>query len=370
MRRPPRLVALALLGLGLLGGALGGTWAAFSATTSSPAGSLAAKRVFPGDRVVTAFDLRDASGGSESNVSWEPAYDDARMVRTAANLLSSYNAARYVDLTLAGARPSGLSVTGPQFVIELASQGGKDSGNACFWFEVRRASTDEVLGSHGSGSSPVACSSGATSSTTSTSIPSVTTTDFANDLKIRAYLWETGAKKVDIDQAVVTGSTPYASFTLYPTGLGDASGGGAPATTTWSLVAADSSQHDSASNWATSFSSTRYLKAAFEPFLPTGATVSAATLTHAYRSRDSGATTCFYYEVYEGTTLLGAHGSSSSPYSCNSSNSTWVTDSVALSEVTGPVQANSLVIRLYGRNSAGKKSQTDRTVVTFTSHLD
>ena len=46
--------------------------------------------------------------------------------------------------------------------MKFASTGGAGSGNACFYFEVRRASTGAVLGTYGSSGSPVACSTGAT----------------------------------------------------------------------------------------------------------------------------------------------------------------------------------------------------------------
>jgi hypothetical protein len=72
-------------------------------------------------------------------------------------------------------------------------------------------------------------------------------------------------------------------------------------------------------------------------------------------------TTCFYFEVYSGSNLIGTHGSPASPVSCNSSPLSYVTDTVSLPEVSSAALANSVSIKLYLRNSAalGGASQHD-----------
>ena len=91
--------------------------------------------------------------------------------------------------------------------MKFASIGGAGSGNACFYFEVRRASTGAVLGTYGSSASPVACSAGATQGVSTTDISAqVTNTTIANDLRIRVFGVETGAKAWRIDSGTVTGS--------------------------------------------------------------------------------------------------------------------------------------------------------------------
>ena len=64
--------------------------------------------------------------------------------------------------------------------------------------------------------------------------------------------------------------------------------------------------------------------------------------------------------------MIGTHGSSSNPVSCNSSTSTWVTDTVSLPEVNTPALANGLIIRLYVRNNAGEESQHDLAQLNIT----
>ena len=106
--------------------------------------------------------------------------------------------------------------------MKFASTGGAGSGNACFYFEVRRASTGAVLGTYGSSGSPVACSTGATQTVSTTDISAqVTNTTIANDLRIRVLGVETGAKAWKVESATVTGATTLGNYTLYPNTLVD-----------------------------------------------------------------------------------------------------------------------------------------------------
>ena len=86
------------------------------------------------------------------------------------------------------------------------------------------------------------------------------------------------------------------------------------------------------------------------------------TLTHSYRPQ-AASTLCYYFEVYNGTTLLASHGSSSSNVSCNSSATTFVTDSISLPEVNSVALANAVTVKIYMRTNPGKPSQQD--VVTL-----
>jgi hypothetical protein len=119
-------------------------------------------------------------------------------------------------------RPGGLSVSTPVFNFRLASAGGAQAGNACFWFQVR--SGGSVIGTHGSYASAAGCSAGTTQTTISTAIAEVTSTDQVNGLVVLVYPWETGTKTkvVNVDLATVTGSTPYNTFTAYETQWVDA----------------------------------------------------------------------------------------------------------------------------------------------------
>jgi hypothetical protein len=92
--------------------------------------------------------------------------------------------------------------------------------------------------------------------------------------------------------------------------------------------------------------------------VPTGATAISGTFKHSYKSATSGDNTCWYFEVYNGATLLATHGSSVSPVSCNSTSS-FVTDTVSLPEVNSVTKANNLIIRVYVDNSGFRKSSHD-----------
>ena len=111
----------------------------------------------------------------------------------------------------------------------------------------------------------------------------------------------------------------------------------------------------SASDWSSSFDPARYLDLTFPAYVAPGSVVSGATFRHAYRSATDGDTTCYYFEVYSGGSLLATHGSASSPVSCNGG-SGYVTDVIPLPEVDSDSRADDLTVRLFVRNSGGRKS--------------
>ena len=338
-------IAVALLLIAGLSVAVEGTYAAFFATTSNGSNSFGSKTIFPRDRSISARDLRDASSGSEANKSDPLSYvGDALTTTSAGNMVSGSNT--YLEFTMSSHLPAGRSVTGAQFKFSLASQGGPGSGNACFWFEVR--SGGSVIGTHGSYASSIGCSSGNTLAEFDTSISEVSTTDIANGLVVRAYAWETsGAKKVKVDLATVTGTTASTSFTSYEQQLVDTSSG--TVTTPWLLSSVDAVIHTSASAWPAAAATTKYLKLTFDPAVPSGAVISSATLNFVYKPSAAASSPglCYYADVFQGTTLLGSHGSSSSAYSCNTSGTVYVTDAISLTEVNTAAKANALVVKLY-----------------------
>jgi len=111
----------------------------------------------------------------------------------------------------------------------------------------------------------------------------------------------------------------------------------------------------SSTGWSTSFDTSRYLDLTFPAYVPTGSLVTGGTFRHSYRSATGGDTTCYYFEVYSGATLIATHGSSGSPVSCNAG-TTYVTDVISLPEVDTVAEANGLTIRLYVKNSGGRRS--------------
>jgi hypothetical protein len=363
-RRGAIAVTVTAAALGLAGIA----WAAFSNTTSNPAGTFTAKRIFPGLRTTSAWQISDQADTSASVENDDFLAVDAVEYRTLQNVTTGSN--QYVDVDFYATRPAGLSVSGAQATIAIASQGGAGSGNACYWFEVRLASTNALLSTHGSYAAAVSCSTGQTQAAISTSIASgVTSTDIVNDLRLRIYPWETsGGKKADIDQAIVSGSTPYTSFEAYEKQVTDVTG--ASTTTQWGLAASGGTFYESSGNWATTYAANRYIAYTVKPFVPTGSVITSASFKHSYRSRDAGATTCWYFEAYQGTTLIASYGSSGSPISCNSSNTTWVTNTTSMPAVDTVAEANGLIIRIYMTNTATRKSQHDLFEVSFDYYLD
>jgi hypothetical protein len=356
-------------------------FAAFNSAVTGGSMSVTSKRIFPGPRVASAWDLRDASSGVEANNSDPLSYADGLVQTPSTAIASGTN--RYLEYTFSSARPGGTSVSSMQFNFRLASAGGGNSGNGCFWFDVR--SSGSVLASHGSYASPVGCSTATAQATFSTSIPEVTSTDQVNGLVVRVYPWETGAttKKVNVDMATVTGATPYvASFTAYETQAVDDTSG-TPSTLAWSLATGDSTTFTDATTWPSAAPTTaRYLKLTFDPAVPTGAVITSVTLTNVWRASanlTNGGTLCYYLESFNGAASLGTHGSGSSAQNCNSSGANNVTDSVSLPEVNTVTKANGLVIKLYywisplcggGGNPTCVKSVTDQAQVTFNYYLD
>jgi hypothetical protein len=372
------------------GAVIGSALASFAVVSVSLAGlsslatggpqTIVSKRIFPGPRSVPAQDVRDASSGAESNKSDAISYADAVVNQTSTAIAAGTN--RYLEYTMNSGRPGGIAVSSPVFNFRLASAGGAQSGNACFWFDVR--SGGSVIGTHGSYASSAGCSTGTTQTTFSTAIPEVTNTDQVNGLVVRIYPWETGGKTkvVNVDMATVGGSTPYAAFTAYEIESVDDTSG-TPATTPWSLATVDATTYTAASNWPSAApATTKYLKPTFEPFIPTGSVVTGATLTNVWRASGTvtnGGTLCYYLETFNGATSLGTHGSSGSPVACTNSGTTFTTDTISLPEVNTVAEANSLVIKLYywisplcggGGNPGCVKTVTDQAQVTFSYYLD
>lgn len=123
------------------------------------------------------------------------------------------------------------------------------------------------------------------------------------------------------------------------------------------------------SGWSTSFANSRYLKLTFPAYVPAGSLVTSATFRHEYRSATAGHTTCYYFEVYSGVTLLATHGSTGSPLSCNATTS-YASDAVALPEVDSVAEANSVSIKLFVQNSGGRPSLHRTATLGVTSSLD
>jgi hypothetical protein len=301
----------------------------------------------------SAWDVRDASSATESNASEPHAFSGDSRTATSGGLLSGFDPSRYLQLDYNSPLPPGLGASGASFDFDFAAAGAGQA--ACFYFEVRRISTGNVIGTHGDSGNPVACQTGTAIKSTATPLPEVDATQVADDLRVRVFVSNSLLGGITRDRATVSGTANGAPFRLYETKITDATGL-VPNTTPWGLATSgDGAAYQSAAAWPTSFSASRYLKLTFPAYVPSGAPVSNVTFRHSYRPATLG-TTCFYFEVYSQGNLIGTHGgpgNPGNPVSCNSSTSNYVTDAVSLPEVSSAAKADDLSIRLYLRNSTG-----------------
>ena len=338
--------------------------AGFSSLASS-GGSVSTQRIFAGVRSAWPSDVRDASGGgAETNSSDVLSYADGLTVTTK-SWSSAFAATRFDDFDFAGGRPAGVPVTSATFNFTFAPSRSND--DACFYVEVRRASTNALLGTHGSSGSPSACSTGSTVSATVSISAEVTSTDIANDLRLRVYANNSTNRPIKIDLASVTVTTPWFTTTLLEKRWDDEANAASTAAL-WPLVATDGTAYTTVGNLATTFNAARYVKFTPNQAVPVGAAISGAQVQFAYKSATAGDTTCWYFEVYNGTTLIGTHGSSGAPVSCNATTS-YVTNTVAIPELDTDAEANGLVLKAFLRNSGSRKASVELVQVDLTYYL-
>lgn len=367
MRRLPdsagRVLLAVVVAAGALIGATGAAHAIFAHTAPSTATTISTKRLFPSSHTVAASTVRDLSGGPDLNAS-EPlsAAADGRTAASGAWGVS-FSASRFYDVDFPDVLPDGLAVTTATLALRFASV----SGTTCVYLEVRSRSTGAVLGTKGSAVTPLRCA-GTAVTTVSIQLPELATTAAADDLRLRVFGRNTASAAATFDQATVDGATPFGPFTLLPVRTTNQATG-TPTVTNWSLAgAADGSSFLSAGQWKPNYDVTRSLRLTFPAVVPTDATVTAATFTHAARDVDA-VSACYYFEVLAGATLLGTHGSPAAPYCANGG--AFVTETVALPEVTTAAAANSLTVRLFVSNGSGdKRSEHDLATLTVRYHVD
>jgi hypothetical protein len=216
-RRATFVVAIVALAT-LIAGTTGLSLAIFTSQHQSQA-ALGTKALFPGERVTPAFQVGDASSGSEVDSSDPFAFSGDGLTTTTSAWSTAFAPDRYVEFDLNNSLASGVAVSAATLDLRFASAG---TGQACYYFDVRRISTGAVLGTYGGPGSPIGCVTGSTQTSFSTSIASVSTTSVANDLRIRLFGDESGGAGMTIDLATVGGSTAYQAFTLYPVTFRDA----------------------------------------------------------------------------------------------------------------------------------------------------
>jgi hypothetical protein len=341
--------------------------AAFTTTVTGGGMALSTKRIFPGVRSAWPWDVRDASGGgAETNNSDALSFADS-VTSTTKNWSSTFAATRFDDFDFSSGRPPGIAISSAAFNFTFAPSRAVD--NACFYLEVRRASTNALLGTHGSSGSPSSCANlGAQVAATVDISAEVTNTDVANDLRIRVYANQSGSKAIKIELASVSITTPYSNATMLETRWDDEANAAA-AVTLWPFVATDGTAYTSVAGFATTFNAARYIKLTPTESVSTSATISSAQVQFAYKSNTAGDTTCWYFELYNGGTLIGTHGSSGTPISCNATAS-FVTDTVSIPELNTPAAANNVVLKIYMKNSGGRKANIDLAQLDVNYYLD
>lgn len=308
----------------------------------------------PQSVTTAAWNLGDASSGTEVNASDAIAFpSDGRTVTTTAPT-TAFATTRYLLVDYNAALPTTVIPSSGTFNFRFASAAANTS---CFYFDVRRASTDAVIATHGSSASPVGCVSNTTQTSFSTPLPEVNSIAIANDLRVRVYIRNSASAAPAVDEATVSLNTPAGTGTLYDNAFTDKVNAGTT-NRTWPLVAAGGTAFTSAANWSSSFAASRYLKYTFPAYVPNGATVTGASFTHRYRSSGSGSV-CWYFEVLSGSTVIGTHGSAAAPINCNSSTSTYQQDTVSLPEIDSVAEANTAVVKVYMRNASSRKSTID-----------
>jgi hypothetical protein len=205
---------------------------AFTSTVTGGGGALTTKRIFSGVRSTSAWTIRDASGGgAEANKDDPLSYADGVTTMSGSAWSTTFSTTRYLEFDFNSVLPGGLGVSSPQLNFRMAST--NNAATWCFYVEVYRISTSTLIGTHGSSGAPT-CNSGTTQTTTQVSLPEVTTTTIANDLRVRIYVNDSKSKASATDMATITGSTPYSAFTADEQVYRDASSG-TPAATNWAL---------------------------------------------------------------------------------------------------------------------------------------
>src|SRR3954447_1932456 len=182
-----------------------------------------------------------------------------------------------MDIDYDSVAPAGVTPQSVTFNFDVADDNA-DTKKTCFYFEVRRASTGTVLGTFGSSGSPIACGASSVQQETVTSIVSaVSSTDIANDLRIRVFASDEGNNTFRIDRATVSTKAYGKTWTEYAQSSSDAFDT-TPATTTWGPAKADGSGYTTGSNWPTAFSATKFLELTFPSNAPGSGTLVSAKL--------------------------------------------------------------------------------------------
>lgn len=351
-------VAVGMIVASMLGAVSGATFASFTATAFSIGPTVSTKRIFPGTRTSAAFNIADASGGgtgpaTDASSPFAAAGDGLTVLTSA--WAAGFAAGRYFDAKFSSPLPGNVPVTNAVVTIVVTPT----SGTACAYFEVLSPAA-VVLATLGSPAAPYGGCFSATKTFTLT-VPQVVSTDQANDLVVRTYANSTTGAALTVDQATVSVTTPYQTTTLYPVQTTDSASGTSAAPLPWSVAAADGTAYRNQGNWSKNLALDQLLIYTFPAFTPPGATVTGATWTHSFKDANNNSQ-CYQFDVYAGATRIGQH-----PAVCNP-DSFYLTNTVALPEITTAAYANGISVRVYGSNNGGSKRSLDDVVTLGISY--
>ena len=108
---------------------------------------------------------------------------------------TSFDSSRYLDLTFPPYVAGGATVTGATFDFAYRSLDG--AGTTCYYVEVY--SGGSLIGSHGSGASPVSCNGAGSYVSDSISLPEVSSVAVANDLTVRVFMSNSAGARSQIN---------------------------------------------------------------------------------------------------------------------------------------------------------------------------
>ena len=309
----------------------------------------------------SAYNLRDASNGTEVDASNPASFADALNFSSPA-WGPSFSATSYLDFALGSPLRDGSAVTSASLAFRFANAA---SAQGCFYVEVRRASTNALVSTSGSAASPY-CVSGTSQTTTDVELNGVTSGTIANDLKLRVYGRSSTSQAFVVDQATGSVTGNDGTFTLHPERL-IVGTGGSEFPFAWSLSFDDDDPFENTTAWGSTYSTSRYIKTTFPGYVPAGATIQSVSLTNVFRSDTSGRPVCNYVETFAGASSIGVHNIAGSDRVCSPSNVVDVTDTINLPEVDTVAEANSLSARIYYRRTGNATTtRTDQVRLSIT----
>ena len=214
-----------------------------------------------------------------------------------------------------------------------------------------------VIGTHGSSAAPVACQATTTVQQTSTPLPEVTSSDIANDLRIRIYGVHTNSRRHARRPRRRLGQHDRRAVHALRDDLHRRRrldpGDGALADRDRGRRRAPEQRE-----LADGVQRARYLKVTFPAYLPATATVTSAQLVHTFRPATASATACFYLDVLQGTTVLATYGSATTPYCATGA--AYTTTTIALPVLNTAARVNGAIIRMYVRTTNARRTQHDQ----------